>query len=118
MEKEEIIKKLEESDNKPTIIVTKGGECIAAFPEGINVETIEVEFVRLDKYALALQEDNWAVEILKETMPIDSIVSVVSSKELFSTIEDIYKVQRSNRKADLFKKAFDNSRSIELFLLN
>lgn len=118
MTKEEIIKKLEESDNKPTIIVTKCGECFAAFPEGINVKTVELEFVRLDKYALALQEDNWAVEILKETMPIDSIVSVFSSKELFSTIEDIYKVQRSNRKADLFKKAFDNSRSIELFLLN
>ena len=117
MDKKEIIKKILSSDNKPSIIVTKFGDCIACFPENIT-ETNEVEFVRLDKYALRLQQDDFAVELLKETVSLENIVSVFSSKELFSMIENIHKIQTCNKKSDFFRKAFDRTKSIELYMLD
>lgn len=72
MDKKEVIKKIEETGIKPTVIITKEGKSIKAFPECYNKENDMMEYQTVDK--------------AKASIPISDIVSIFTSKDLFSMI--------------------------------
>lgn len=74
MNQKEIIKKIEETGIKPSVIITSEGKCIKAFPECYNKENGMMEYQTVDK--------------TRASIPISDIVSIFTSKDLFSMIMD------------------------------
>lgn len=83
MNKKEIVRKIEESDSHPSIIIDKNGNCLKAFPECYNFESDMIEYQTVDN--------------LHKTIPVTDVVSIFNSKDLFS-------MMMTNRDSELKKE--------------
>lgn len=128
MDKEEIIKKIENSKNQPALMVDKSGSIKAVVvkindqdkSDNIVTEEGKIDYYEFDNLSIAFQEfpEKERDKAAQERIAVRDIHSFYSTEEIFSLVMDIAMYQQKNIEESevIAKAAKSNCTAVTIYI--